>query len=149
MQATSSIPIVFVAVGDPLASGLVTSLARPGRNLTGLSNQTRDLAGKRVEILRELIPGLRRLAILANAANSAAVLEMRDAQAAAQTLGYEVITPEIRQAEDIAPAFATLRDHADAVYVAIDSLVSRGNSKSLAWRLARDCQQCTLFVSPP
>ncbi len=123
MQATSSIPIVFVAVGDPLASGLVTSLARPGRNLTGLSNQTRDLAGKRVEILRELIPGLRRLAILANAANSAAVLEMRDAQAAAQTLGYEVIAPEIRQAEDIAPAFETLRDHADAVYVAIDSLV--------------------------
>jgi len=87
MQATSSIPIVFVAVGDPVANGLVASFARPGGNVTGLSNQTRDLAGKRVEILREVIPGLRRLAILANVGNVAVVLEMRDAQAAARTLG--------------------------------------------------------------
>jgi putative ABC transport system substrate-binding protein len=81
MQATSSIPIVFVAVGAPVANGLVKSLARPGGNVTGLSNLTRDLAGKRIEILREAIPGLRRLAILANVANVAVVLEMRDAQA--------------------------------------------------------------------
>jgi putative ABC transport system substrate-binding protein len=97
MQATSSIPIVFVAVGDSVANGLVKALARPGGNVTGLSNLTRDLAGKRVEILREAIPGLRRLAILANVANVAVVLEMRDAQAAARTLGYAVITMEIRQ----------------------------------------------------
>jgi putative ABC transport system substrate-binding protein len=101
IQATSSIPIVFVAVGDPVANGLVKSLARPGGNVTGLSNQTRDLAGKRVEILREVIPGLRRLAILANVGNDAVVLEMRDAQAAARTLGYEVTTLEIRRSEDI------------------------------------------------
>src|SRR3984893_14174206 len=80
MQLTAVIPIVFVAVGDPVASGLVVSLARPGGNVTGLSNQTRDLAGKRIEILREVIPGLRRLAILANVENDAVVLEMRDAQ---------------------------------------------------------------------
>jgi putative tryptophan/tyrosine transport system substrate-binding protein len=123
MRATSSIPIVFVAVGDPIASGLVKSLARPGGNVTGLSNLTRDLAGKRVEILREAIPGLRRLAILANVANMSVVLEMRDAQAAARTLGYEVITMEIRQAEDIAPAFETLGDRADALYIVIDGLV--------------------------
>ena len=123
MQATSSIPIVFVAVGDPVANGLVKSLARPGGNVTGLSNLTRDLAGKRVEILREAIPGLRRLAILANVANVAVVLEMRDAQAAARSLGYEVITMEIRQAEDIAPAFETLGDRADAIYIVIDALV--------------------------
>jgi len=123
MRATSSIPIVFVAVGDPIANGLVKSLARPGGNVTGLSNLTRDLAGKRVEILREAIPGLRRLAILANVANMSVVLEMRDAQAAARTLGYEVITMEIRQAEDIAPAFETLGDRADALYIVIDGLV--------------------------
>jgi len=123
MQATSSIPIVFVAVGDLVANGLVKSLARPGGNVTGLSNLTRDLAGKRVEILREAIPGLRRLAILANVANVAVVLEMRDAQAAARSLGYEVITMEIRQAEDIAPAFETLGDRADAIYIVIDALV--------------------------
>ena len=123
MQATSSIPIVFVAVGDPVANGLVKSLARPGGNVTGLSNQTRDLAGKRVEILREVIPGLRRLAILANVGNDAVVLEMRDAQAAARTLGYEVATLEIRRSDDIAPAFETLRDRADAIYIVIDALV--------------------------
>jgi putative ABC transport system substrate-binding protein len=123
MQATSSIPIVFVAVGDPVANGLVKSLARPGGNVTGLSNQTRDLAGKRVEILREVIPGLRRLAILANVGNDAVVLEMRDVQVAARTLGYEVITLEIRRSEDIAPAFETLRDRADAMYIVIDALV--------------------------
>ena len=123
MQATSSIPIVFVAVGDPVANGLVKSLARPGGNVTGLSNQTRDLAGKRVEILREVIPGLRRLAILANVGNDAVVLEMRDVQAAARTLGYEVTTLEIRRSEDIAPAFETVRDRADAIYIVIDALV--------------------------
>jgi putative tryptophan/tyrosine transport system substrate-binding protein len=134
MQATSSIPIVFVAVGDPVAKCLVKSLARPGGNVTGLSNLTRDLAGKRVEILREAIPGLRRLAILANVANVAVVLEMRDAQAAARTLGYEVITMEIRQAGDIAPAFETLGDRADAIYIVIDALVftSRASINALA-----------------
>jgi putative tryptophan/tyrosine transport system substrate-binding protein len=123
MQATSSIPIVFVAVGDPVTNGLVKSLARPGGNVTGLSNQTRDLAGKRVEILREIVPGLRRLAILANVGNDAVVLEMRDTQAAARTLGYEVTTLEIRRSEDIAPAFETIRDRADAIYIVIDALV--------------------------
>ena len=134
MQATSSIPIVFVAVGDPVANGLVKSLARPGGNVTGLSNLTRDLAGKRVEILREAIPGLRRLAILASVANVAVVLEMRDAQAAARSLGYEVITMEIRQAEDIAPAFETLGDRADAIYIVIDALVftNRASINALA-----------------
>jgi putative ABC transport system substrate-binding protein len=134
MQATSSIPIVFVAVGDPIANGLVKSLARPGGNVTGTSNLTRDLAGKRVEILRELVPGLRRLAILANVGNVAVVLEMRDAQAAARTLGYEVITLEVRRVEDIAPAFDTLKDRVDAIYVVIDSLVN--NDRLLLSHLA-------------
>jgi putative ABC transport system substrate-binding protein len=134
MRATSSIPIVFVAAGDPIASGLIKSLARPGGNVTGLSNLTRDLAGKRIEVLREARPGLRRIAILANVANAAAVLEMRDAQTAARTLGYEVIAMEIRRAEDIAPAFETLGGNADAIYVVIDGLVftNRANINALA-----------------
>ena len=84
-QATAVIPIVFVAASDPVAGNLVASLARPGGNMTGLSNQQRDLAGKRLELLREVLPGLRRLAILVNVGNSAAVAEMGEVQAAAGT----------------------------------------------------------------
>ena len=91
-QATSVIPIVFAVAGDPVGTGLVASLARPGGNVTGLSSQQTDLAGKRLELLREVVPGLRRLAILANVDNPAAVLEMGEVQAAARTLGIEVTT---------------------------------------------------------
>ena len=77
-QATSVIPIVFVSTGDPVGTGLVASLARPGGNVTGLSNQNNDIAGKRVELLRDVVPGLRRLAIMANVGNDAAALEMRE-----------------------------------------------------------------------
>ena len=91
-QATSVIPIVFAVAGDPVGTGLVASLARPGGNVTGLSLQPTDLAGKRLELLREVVPGLRRLAILANVGNPAAVLEMGEVQAAARTLGLEVAT---------------------------------------------------------
>src|SRR5437588_5514575 len=87
MEATSVIPIVFAAAGDPVGTGLVASLARPGGNVTGLSMQQTDLAAKRVELLREIVPGLRRLAILGNVSGPHVVLEMREAQAAARTLG--------------------------------------------------------------
>jgi ABC-type uncharacterized transport system substrate-binding protein len=123
-QATSVIPIVFAVAGDPVGTGLVASLARPGGNVTGLSNQSADLAGKRLELLREVVPSLRRLAILANAGSPIGVLEMREAQAAARTLGLEVVTSEIRRVEDIAPAFETLKDRAEALYVASDPLVT-------------------------
>src|SRR5438132_10128961 len=108
-QATSVIPIVFAAVGDPVGTGLVTSLARPGGNVTGLSIQATDLAGKRFELLREVVPGLRRLAIMANVGSSNAVLEMTEAQAAAGKLGLDVVPAEIRQGEDISPAFEALK----------------------------------------
>ena len=91
-QATSVIPIVFAAVGDPVGTGLVASLARPGGNVTGLSLQATDLAGKRLELLREVVPGLRRLAIMANAGAPPAVLEMVEVQATARALGLEVVT---------------------------------------------------------
>jgi putative ABC transport system substrate-binding protein len=101
-QATSVIPIVFAVANDPLGSGLVASLARPGGNATGLSAQTTDLTGKRLELLREVVPGVRRLAIMANLEAPAAMPEMSEVQAAARTLGFEVAAFEIRRAEDIA-----------------------------------------------
>jgi putative ABC transport system substrate-binding protein len=138
-QATSAIPIVFPAAADPLGSGFVASLARPGGNITGLSSQMADTAGKRLELLREVVPGLRRLAIMVNGGNSAAVLEMRDVQAAARTLGLEVVTSEILQADEIATAFDALQGRADALYVATDPLLFthrvRINTLALSARL--------------
>jgi putative ABC transport system substrate-binding protein len=122
-QATSVIPIVFAAAGDPVGNNLVASLARPGGNVTGLANLTPETGGKRLEFLREVVPGLRRLAILANVSNPAVVLEIAEAQAAARMLGLEVVTPEIRRAEDIAPAFKALEGRVEALYVSTDALV--------------------------
>jgi putative ABC transport system substrate-binding protein len=138
-QATSVIPIVFAAAGDPVGTGLVASLARPGGNVTGLSSQTAETAGKRLELLREIVPGLGRLAILANVGNPIVVLEMREVQAAARTLGLEVITLEIGRAEEIVPAFEALNGRAEALYVVFDALVNthrfRINTLALAARL--------------
>jgi putative ABC transport system substrate-binding protein len=122
-QATSIIPIVFAAAADPLGAGFVASLARPGGNITGLSMQNTDSTGKRLELLREAVPGLRRLAILANVSYPAAVVELREAQATARAFGLEAVTFEIHRAEDIAPAFEALNDPVGALYVCSDALV--------------------------
>jgi putative tryptophan/tyrosine transport system substrate-binding protein len=122
-QATSIIPIVFPVAGDPVGTGLVTSLNRPGGNVTGLSLQQTDLAAKRLELLREVVPELRRLAIMANVGNPASVLEIGEIQAAARTFGLQVAAFEIRRAEDITPAFEALKGRAEALYVAGDPLV--------------------------
>jgi putative ABC transport system substrate-binding protein len=138
-QATSVIPIVFGSVADPVGTGLVASLARPGGNVTGLSNQSADLPGKRLEFLREVVAGLRRLAIMANISNPSNVLEMSAGQAAAQVLGLDVVKLEIRRAEDIVPAFDKLKGDADALYVVTDALVNtnrvRINTLALGARL--------------
>jgi putative tryptophan/tyrosine transport system substrate-binding protein len=138
-QATSVIPIVFATAGDPVGSGLVASLARPGGNITGLATLAADLAGKRLELLREIVPGLRRLAIMGNASNPFTVLELGEVQAAAGTLGLEVATLEIRRAQDIAPAFEALKSRADALYVCTDALANtnriRINTSALGARL--------------
>ena len=123
-QATAVIPIVFAAASDPVGTGLVASLARPGGNVTGLANQISDTGGKKLELLREVVPGLRRLAIMANVGNPASVLDMGEAQATARTLGLEVTTSEIRRAEDISPAFEALKDRADALYLCPDPLMN-------------------------
>jgi len=104
-QATSAIPIVFASAGDPVGSGLVASLARPGGNLTGLSLQFTDLAGKRIELLREVVPDLRRLGLFANVSSRSAVLETDAVQSMGGALGLEVVTPIVRRPEDIVPAF--------------------------------------------
>jgi putative tryptophan/tyrosine transport system substrate-binding protein len=123
-QATSVIPIVFATAGDPVGSGLVASLARPGGNVTGLATMMADLAGKRLELLRQVVPGLSRVAIMGNVGNPFTVLELGEVQAAAGTLGLDVDTLEIRQAQDIAPAFEALKGRADALYVCGDALVN-------------------------
>ena len=122
-QVTSVIPIVFAVAADPVENGLVASLAHPGGNATGLANQQTELGGKRLDVLREAIPSLRRLAIIANIVTGP-VDEMRAVQATARTLGLEVATFEIRRAEDIAPAFEALKDRAEALYVCSDPLVN-------------------------
>jgi ABC-type uncharacterized transport system substrate-binding protein len=123
MRTTSVIPIVFGVANDPVGSGFVASLARPGGNVTGLSNQAPDLAGKRVELLREVIPGLRRLAILGNSGNASIAVEMGEVRAVAHSLGVDASVLEIRRVQDIAPAIAAIKDRTEALYVASDPLV--------------------------
>jgi putative ABC transport system substrate-binding protein len=122
-QVTSVIPIVFAVAIDPVGSGLVASLAKPGGNVTGLSLQAANLAGKRIELLREVVPQLRQLAIIFNVGNAQPVLEMQETEAAARTLGIEVVSLEIRGVEDFGPAFRALTGKADSLYVAIDQLM--------------------------
>ena len=123
-QATSTIPIVFALAVDPVGSGFVNSLSRPGGNVTGLSVQGPDLAGKRLELLRELAPGRRQLAILVNVGYPAAKEELAQVQTAARALGLESAVLEIRRAEDIAPAFDGAKGRADVLYVVSDALVT-------------------------
>ena len=123
-QVTSVIQIVMAVANDPVGGGLVATLARPGGNVTGLSLQTPDLAGKRLELLREVVPGLRRLAVLANVANTATAPEVEEVAAAAGTLGLEVVILGARRGEDIAPAFEAHKERADALYVTADGLLN-------------------------
>jgi putative ABC transport system substrate-binding protein len=138
-QATSVIPIVFAAVGDPVGTGLVASLARPGGNVTGLSIQATDLAGKRLELLHEVVPSPRRFAILANADAPPAILEMIEVEATARAIGLEATRYEIRRPEEIETALESLNGHAQAIYVCNDPLVTtnrrRINTLALGMRL--------------
>src|SRR5262245_51269004 len=121
-QATSTIPIVFAAVADPVGAGVVKSLARPGGNATGLSLQQTDAAGKRIELLREIVPNLRRLAITYNSNNPSVVLDMSEAQTSTRMLGLEAVTSDIRRPEGITPAFDALKGRVEAIYVCNDPL---------------------------
>ena len=138
-QATSTIPIVLSSASDPVASGLVASLARPGGNVTGLSLQANELVGKRIEFLHQMVADLRRIAILGNAGYPAAALEMERAEKAARTLGLEPIRLEVRNPQDIAPTIAGINGSGVALYGCIDALVNSNqmkiNHKALSARL--------------
>jgi putative tryptophan/tyrosine transport system substrate-binding protein len=129
-QATSDIPIVFAIAVDPVGGGLVANLSRPGGNVTGLSLQLTDIAGKRLELLREAVPGLRRLAILFDAGYLASLKESSEAQAAARTVGLEIAPIGIRRTDEIAPAFEALK--VDALYVVDNALVTANRTRIIA-----------------
>ena len=122
-KATAVISIVFPIASDPVGDGLVASLSRPGGNVTGLSTQQPDLAGKRLEILREIVPGLSRLAVLANGHNPLAILNVGEVQAAAPKFGLEVNILDVKRADDIAPAIDRLKGRTQAIYTVGDSFV--------------------------
>ena len=122
-EATTAIPIVFVGLADPIGSGVVASLARPGGNVTGLSLQAPDIAGKRLALLREVVPNLRRVAFMGNVDNPVVPREMREVQAAADTLGLEIATVAIRRAQDVVPAFDELKQRTEALYLASEGVV--------------------------
>jgi ABC-type uncharacterized transport system substrate-binding protein len=146
-QATSVIPIVSAVTGDPVGTGLVASLARPGGNITGLSVQSTDLAVKRLELLREVVPDLRRLAIMANVGHPPSLLEVREVQTTARTLGLDVATVDIRQAEDIAPAFDALKGRGEALYIPPIRSSTPTACASPPWRWARACRRYPVFGS--
>ena len=135
-RSISEIPIVFAAAGDPVVSGLVASLARPGGNVTGLSIQSPETAGKRLELLREVLPGLRRLAVMVNVDSPVAHPEIAGIEAAATTLGIEVDKLEIRRAEDIPLVFAGLKSDVGALYVLAEPLTTSNGPQIGALALA-------------
>jgi len=122
-EAIATVPVVFALWADPIGSGYIASLARPGGNATGLSIQSLDTAAKRLELIREVVPSLQRLAILARLDNPSNVVEAREVEGAARKLRLEVATWNIRRTEDIAPAFDELKSRADALHVVSDPLL--------------------------
>jgi putative ABC transport system substrate-binding protein len=135
-KATSEIPIIFASAGDPVGSGLVASLARPGGNVTGLSIQAAETTGKRIELLREALHPLARLAIMGNGDNSAVVVEMRETQEAAEKLGLNATTFAIRRSVDIGPTFEKIKGQFDALYVPAEPLANTNRRRIGSFALA-------------
>ena len=142
-QATSTIPIVFGVGTDPVGAGYVASLARPGGNVTGLSQQRTDTAGKRLELLREVFPGMRRLAVMGNVGNPSTMLEMDEVQTIGRTLGLDVAKIEVRKTEDIAAGFQALKGRVEALYVASEPLALTNRVRIIT--LAQDAKLPTIF----
>jgi putative ABC transport system substrate-binding protein len=138
-RATATIPIVAIAVGDPVGNGVVESLAHPGGNVTGVSLALSETAGKRLELLREVVPGLKRVAIFGNSGNPLVASERNAAIAAAHALGFDTIISGVQTVEDIAPTIESLKGNADALYVCEDpfTVAKRAmiNAAALAARL--------------
>ena len=138
-KVTSTIPIVFAAAGDPVRTGLVSSLSRPGGNVTGLSNLQTDLGGRRLALLREVLPGLKRVAVLGNVDSPLITLEMEGVQADGTKLGLETFRLEVTKAEEIVPRIEALNGIADALYICSDPLLTtyrtRINTLAIAQKL--------------
>jgi putative ABC transport system substrate-binding protein len=138
-RATSTIPIVFATAGDPVGTGLIASLARPGGNVTGLSMQQIDLGSKRIELFRELVPQLRRLAVMANVRSPDAVRQLQDVKTTVDALGLEFVKCEIPRIEDVASVIDGLKSRAEALYVISDPLLfsyrDRVNALAMSIRL--------------
>jgi putative ABC transport system substrate-binding protein len=136
MKATSQIPIVFALASEPVATGYVASLARPGGNVTGLSLEAPDLGGKRLGYLRHIVPTAHRLAVLTDIAYLASKLDLDHIKTVAPALGFDPVPVEIRRAEDIEPAFGGLRGRAEAMYVcSADPLVNNNRDRISALAL--------------
>jgi putative tryptophan/tyrosine transport system substrate-binding protein len=144
-QATTVIPIVFAAVGDPVGTGLVASVTHPGANVTGLWLQQNYADGKRLEMLREIVPALRGVAIMANSGNPSTAVEMREVQISARSLGLETVTAEIHHAEDIARAFDAFTDRVEALYICNDPLAITNRSRITT--LAMAARLPTMFTA--
>jgi ABC-type uncharacterized transport system substrate-binding protein len=121
-QAAGTIPVVITGVGDPVAQGIIASLARPGGNITGLSATVTEIYPKRVEILRELVPKATRIAALFNMGNPAIPRQWKQVETAARALGLQAQLLDVRKVEDLRPAFDTARQHADALVVGLETL---------------------------
>ncbi len=142
-RETSAIPIVFAVAGDPVGTGLVESLRRPGGNVTGLSIQQTDTATKRLALLREIVTDLRRLAIMTNAGNPAATQEMSEVEKAAGSLGIETSSFEIRRSEDIPSVFDAVKSRFDGLYFVGDPLINSNRTRINT--LASSAHLATIF----
>jgi putative tryptophan/tyrosine transport system substrate-binding protein len=144
-RATVTIPIVVASVGDPVGNGLIESLAHPGGNITGMSLALSETAGKRLELLREVVPGLKRVAIFGNSGNSTVATERNAAIAAAHALGFDTIISGVQTEEDIAPTIESLKGNADALYVCEDPFTVAKSATILAATLAARLPTMRLF----
>ena len=135
-QTITTIPIVFAVAFDPVRGGLVQSLAHPAGNVTGVSIQQPDLVGKRLKLLRQAIPQLHRLAILADAGYAEPMLEADRVKSMAQASGLEAARIGVWRAEDIAPAFEALSNRADALYVVSDVLIATNRARIVTLALS-------------
>jgi len=134
-KATMTIPIVFALSNDPIGGGLVASLSRPGGNTTGLSIESADTVSKRLELLRDVVPQFRRLAVLFDAGYPAAVKEAAEVRSAAHALGLDIASHEVRRGDDVAPALEALKSQSDALYVVEDALISPHVARIIAFAI--------------
>jgi putative ABC transport system substrate-binding protein len=122
-QATSTVPIIFFTVGDPVGSGIVASLARPGGNVTGVSNLTAELSAKQLELLKEMMPGLRQIAVLRNPRNPVSALQLQWTELAAQSLGVPLRVVDVHDPSEFEAAFLSMtRERAGALIVLADTM---------------------------